>query len=123
MRDALIAITVSGRRQRLQELSKTRPTSSLPKAPPFGAIQVSGKLEIERRVNGMSLQELQDQVRREDERIEKHKGGDYSSTPVPLLQLYRERITTLEERRREEEELLEQALQQEALVTSSTTRS
>eukprot|EP00971_Amphidinium_carterae_P038907 764709-Amphidinium_carterae.1 len=63
MRDALIAITVSGRRQRLKELSKTRPTSSVPvpKAPPFGAIQVSSTLEIERRVNGMSLQELQDQ--------------------------------------------------------------
>eukprot|EP00971_Amphidinium_carterae_P289569 5749581-Amphidinium_carterae.1 len=64
----------------------------------------------------MSLEELQDQVRREDERIEKHRGGYYSTTPVPLLQLYRERITTLEERRREEDYLLEQALQQEARV-------
>eukprot|EP00971_Amphidinium_carterae_P298477 5930461-Amphidinium_carterae.1 len=62
MRNALIALTVSGRRQRLKQQSKTRPTSSVPKAPPFGAIQVSGQLEIERRVNGMSLQELQDQV-------------------------------------------------------------
>eukprot|EP00971_Amphidinium_carterae_P016270 320885-Amphidinium_carterae.1 len=117
MRKALIAITVSGRRQRLRQQAKTRPTTSVPKAPPFGvATRVSGELEIERRVNGMSLQELRDQVRREDERIEKHKGGYYSSTPVPLLQHYRERITMLEAQQREEQELLEQALQQEPLV-------
>eukprot|EP00971_Amphidinium_carterae_P216781 4303306-Amphidinium_carterae.1 len=75
MRDALLDIIVAGRRQRLQERERTRPTSmSTPKAPPFAAVQASGTLQIQEKVSKMTLQELQDQVRREDERIAKHKG-------------------------------------------------
>eukprot|EP00971_Amphidinium_carterae_P317375 6309818-Amphidinium_carterae.1 len=64
MRDALLDIIVAGRRQRLRERERTTPTSSLsatPKAPPIAAVQVSGTLQIQQRVNSMTLQELQDQ--------------------------------------------------------------
>eukprot|EP00971_Amphidinium_carterae_P164879 3268551-Amphidinium_carterae.1 len=79
MRDALLDIIVARRRQRLQERERTRPASmtAAPKAPPFAAVQVSGTLQIQQRVNSMTLQELQDQVRREDVRIAQHKGGYY----------------------------------------------
>eukprot|EP00971_Amphidinium_carterae_P247189 4909065-Amphidinium_carterae.1 len=71
MRNALLGIIVSGRRQRLQEHERTRPTA---KAPPF---EVRASIPIQEKVNRMSLQELRDQVRREDERMAKHKGGFY----------------------------------------------
>eukprot|EP00971_Amphidinium_carterae_P102246 2024437-Amphidinium_carterae.1 len=63
----------------------------------------------------MTLQELQEQVRREDERIEQNKGRYYVSPPVPLLQLYRDRIDMLETQRQEEDQL-ERARGQERLV-------
>eukprot|EP00971_Amphidinium_carterae_P226388 4490593-Amphidinium_carterae.1 len=64
----------------------------------------------------MTLQELQDQVRREDERIAQHKGGYYVSPPIPLIQLYRDRIDILETQRQEEEDRLDRARGQELLV-------
>eukprot|EP00971_Amphidinium_carterae_P089123 1763803-Amphidinium_carterae.1 len=63
----------------------------------------------------MTLQELQDAVRKEDEKIEKHKGGYYVTPPIPLIQLYRERIDILETQRQEEDRL-ERARSQETIV-------
>eukprot|EP00971_Amphidinium_carterae_P218947 4345939-Amphidinium_carterae.1 len=62
----------------------------------------------------MTLQELQDAVRREDKRIAKHKAGYYVAPPGPLLQLYRDRIDILESQRQEEDRL-ERARAQEII--------
>eukprot|EP00971_Amphidinium_carterae_P025668 506233-Amphidinium_carterae.1 len=64
----------------------------------------------------MTLQELQDQVRQEDEQIAKHKEEYYVSPPVPLLQLYRDRIDSLESQRQEEEDRLERVRAQKIIV-------
>eukprot|EP00971_Amphidinium_carterae_P323567 6430303-Amphidinium_carterae.1 len=79
MRDALLDIVVAGRKQRLQVRESTRPTptSSTPKAPPFAAIQMSGKQEIQQRVNRMTLPELRDQVQREDDRIAHYEANKH----------------------------------------------
>eukprot|EP00971_Amphidinium_carterae_P296855 5897317-Amphidinium_carterae.1 len=109
MKDALLDIIVAGRRQRLEERERTRPT---PKAPPHG-VRVPGQQE---KINRMSLQELRAQVRREDERIAQHQGGAYVSPPIPGLQLYRDRIDILETQLQEEEDRLEGAREQEIIV-------
>eukprot|EP00971_Amphidinium_carterae_P004559 91354-Amphidinium_carterae.1 len=70
---------------------------------------------MQRRINAMTLQELQAQVRvAEIERVDEHKPGYYAMIPTSLLQLYRDRITELEEAKRREDTLLANALQVEA---------
>eukprot|EP00971_Amphidinium_carterae_P014998 296321-Amphidinium_carterae.1 len=110
MRNALLGIIVSGRRQRLQERETTRPTA---KAPPP---EVRASMPIQEKINRMTLQELRDQVRREDERMAKHKGGFYVSPPIPLLQLYRDRIDILETQLQEEADRMERLREQEKIV-------
>eukprot|EP00971_Amphidinium_carterae_P082401 1629025-Amphidinium_carterae.1 len=60
----------------------------------------------------MTLQELKEVVRvAEDERLNDHQRGYYTTMPTSMLQLYRDRITELEELKRGEESLLVKALQ------------
>eukprot|EP00971_Amphidinium_carterae_P026328 519418-Amphidinium_carterae.1 len=62
MRDALLDIVVAERQKRLQERERTRPTSKpKPKPAPFAAVQASGKIHFEQKLNSMTLQELQEQ--------------------------------------------------------------
>eukprot|EP00971_Amphidinium_carterae_P317198 6305988-Amphidinium_carterae.1 len=68
MREALLGIIVTGRRQRLQERERTRP---YPKAPPQG-VRLSQDA-----INKMTIQELRAKVRQEEERVEQHRGGAY----------------------------------------------
>eukprot|EP00971_Amphidinium_carterae_P060085 1189047-Amphidinium_carterae.1 len=65
-KNALLFITVSGRRQRLREKRlRTRPTKvQVKKVQPFQPpARVSGELEFQRRINEMTLEDLKDQVR------------------------------------------------------------
>eukprot|EP00971_Amphidinium_carterae_P081869 1619530-Amphidinium_carterae.1 len=77
MRNALLGIIVSGRRQRLQERERTRP---VPKQPPQGVLLPQPA------INKMTLQELRAKVRHEEDRIARHQGGYYVAPPIPQLQ-------------------------------------
>eukprot|EP00971_Amphidinium_carterae_P105686 2092837-Amphidinium_carterae.1 len=117
-RNALLFITVAGRRQRLEEkrlrTGTSRPsTIQVPKSLPFQPpVRISGELVREQRLKGLTLEELKEMVRvAEDERLNDQQRGYYASIPTSLLQLYRDRITELEEIKRGEESLLAKALQ------------
>eukprot|EP00971_Amphidinium_carterae_P118790 2353359-Amphidinium_carterae.1 len=118
-RNALLYITVAGRRQRLEEKrlrmgtskpSTTQVPKSLPFQPPVRLTEVQVR---EQRLRGLTLEDLKKMVRTaEDERLNDPQRGYYAySVPTALLQLYRERITELEEIKRGEESLLAKALQ------------
>eukprot|EP00971_Amphidinium_carterae_P184592 3664899-Amphidinium_carterae.1 len=118
-RNALLYITVHGRRQRLKEkrlrTGTIQPsTSSLPKQLPFQPPPRLTEVQVrEQRLRGLTIEDLKKMVQAaEEERLKEPQKGYYAySIPTALLQLYRERITELEELKRGEESLLAKAIQ------------
>eukprot|EP00971_Amphidinium_carterae_P178855 3547391-Amphidinium_carterae.1 len=107
MRDSLLAITVHGRRQRLQERERTRPK---PKAPPQG-VRVPTK-----ETNKMTIQELREAIREIEEKQRPGYYVDYDgprAPPPPIFQKWKDRLEILENQRQEEEDRLEHHLQVE----------
>eukprot|EP00971_Amphidinium_carterae_P155003 3073921-Amphidinium_carterae.1 len=107
MRNSLLAITVSGRRQRLQERERTRPK---PKPAPF-QVRLPGP-----KINEMTIAELREVVQRQEELIAQHHAGYYVAPPIPQLQQYKDRLDILETQLQEEQDRLEQHRRVEARV-------
>eukprot|EP00971_Amphidinium_carterae_P194921 3867714-Amphidinium_carterae.1 len=116
MRNSLLAITVSGRRQRLQERERTRPQRQ-PKAAPQG-VRVPDRSIFTKDINEMTIQELRAAIQEaEDLQVRNH--GYYvgpQPPPLPSLRKWRDRLEILETQQQEEQDRLEQHLQVEQLV-------
>eukprot|EP00971_Amphidinium_carterae_P268730 5330920-Amphidinium_carterae.1 len=116
LRNALLFITVHGRRQRLDEKRLRTGTSkpstvqiptSLPFQPPPRLTEIQVR---ERRLSGLTVEDLKKMIRAaEDERLADRQRGHYS-IPTSLLQLYRDRITELEEKKKGVDPLLAKSL-------------
>eukprot|EP00971_Amphidinium_carterae_P141496 2803618-Amphidinium_carterae.2 len=110
MRNSLLAITVAGRRQRLQERERTRPQ---PKAPPQG-VRVPEQNIFGKEINKMTMQELRAAIKEGDDLLakdqERRDHGYYMGPrppPLPSLQKWKDRLEILETQQQEEEDRLE----------------
>eukprot|EP00971_Amphidinium_carterae_P066412 1315106-Amphidinium_carterae.2 len=101
MRNSLLAFTVAGRRQRLQERERTRPQ---PKAAPQG-VRLPRPM-----INEMTIEQLREVIQPQEELLERHRagGGFYvGPPPIPQLDQYKARLDMLETQRQEEQDRLE----------------
>eukprot|EP00971_Amphidinium_carterae_P351084 6491902-Amphidinium_carterae.1 len=113
MRNALIALTVSGRRQRLQERERTRPQ---PKAAPQGVRVPVYQSIFTKEINKMAMQELRAAIQEGEDLKARHQGGIYTAPPLPSLQKWKDRLDILETQQQEEQDRLEHHRRIEAQV-------